>query len=54
MYWNYRNLVSGRVPHDYQPDCTPCGVVPSWSMLHNGYQLPPNGPQSDGTEVFPV
>jgi hypothetical protein len=52
MYWNYRNPVSGRVPQHYQPDCTPCGVVPSWSMLHNGYQLPPNGPQSDGVEVF--
>ena len=53
MWFNHRNLVSGRVPQHYQPDCTPCGVKPSWSMLHAGYQLPPNGPQVDGVEVFP-
>ena len=52
-WFNHRNLVSGRVPQYYQPDCTPCGVKPSWSMLQAGYQLPPNGPQVDGMEVFP-
>jgi len=53
-YWfNYRNLVSGRVPQYYQPDCTPCGVKPSWSMVHYGYQAPPNGPNIDGIGVYP-
>ena len=40
-WFNHRNLVSGRVPQHYQPDCTPCGIKPSWSMLQAGYQLPP-------------
>ena len=53
MWFNYRNPVSGRVPQFYQPDCTPCGMKPSWSMLQQGYQLPPNGPNVDGFEAFP-
>ena len=53
MWFNHRNLVTGRVPQSYQPDCTPCGVKPSWSMLRFGYQLPPNGPHVDGVETFP-
>jgi hypothetical protein len=53
MWFNYRNLVSGRVPRYYQPDCTPCGVKPSWSMLQSGYLLPPNGPHVDGVEAIP-
>ena len=52
MWFNHRNLVTGRVPQYYQPDCTPCGVKPSWSMLHFGYQLPPNGPHADGLAQF--
>lgn len=52
MWFNHRNLVTGRVPEHYQPDCTPCGVKPSWSMLHQGYQLPPNGPNIDGLEAI--
>ena len=35
-WFNYRNLVSGRVPQSFQADCTPCGVKPSWSMIHYG------------------
>jgi hypothetical protein len=54
MWFNYRNLVTGRVPQFYQPDCTPCGLKPSWSMVHEGYQLPPNGPNADGVDVFPT
>ena len=53
MWFNHRNLVSGRVPQHYQPDCTPCGIKPSWSMLQAGYQLPPNGPNVDGVEAYP-
>jgi hypothetical protein len=51
MWFNYRNLVSGRVPPNYQSDCSACGVRPSWSMVHFGYQLPPNGPSIDGVDV---
>ncbi|MDN5853867.1 MAG: nuclear transport factor 2 family protein, partial [Actinomycetia bacterium] len=51
MWFNYRNLVSGRVPEHYQSDCAPCGVKPSWSMVHYGYQLPPNGPSNDGVNI---
>jgi hypothetical protein len=53
MWFNYRNLVSGRVPDNYQIDCTPCGFAPSWSMQELGYQLPPDGPNVDGVEVYP-
>lgn len=53
MWFDYRNPVTGRVPTHYQSDCTACGVEPSWSMLHFGYQLPPNGPSIDGVNVIP-
>lgn len=53
MWFNYRNLVSGRVPANYQIDCTPCGFAPDWSMTELGYQRPPDGPNVDGLEVNP-
>ena len=40
MWFNHRNLVTDGFRKDHQPDCTPCGVKPSWSMLQFGYQLP--------------
>jgi hypothetical protein len=51
MWFNYRNLVSGRVPQYYQPDCTACTVRPDWSMTNYGYEMPPNGPEIDGLNV---
>jgi hypothetical protein len=44
MWFNYRNLVSGRVPENYWPDCVPCELLPESSMTKHGWQMPPTGP----------
>ena len=44
MWWNYRNLVSGRTPENFLPDCVPCDFNPDLSMARHGYLLPPTGP----------
>lgn len=44
MWWGYRNLVSGRTPENFLPDCVPCDYKPDLSMAEHGYQLPPTGP----------
>jgi hypothetical protein len=51
MWFHYRNLVSGRAPERYWPDCVPCEVRPEVSMTRNGYQMPPTGPAIDGIEL---
>ena len=51
MWFHYKNLVSGRVPKRYWPDCVPCDVRPEVSMTQNGYQMPPTGPAIDGIEL---
>nr|WP_184151214.1 nuclear transport factor 2 family protein [Sphingobium lignivorans] len=51
MWFNYRNLVSGRTPERYWPDCVPCGMLPAARMTSHGYQMPPTGPSVDGVEV---
>ncbi len=48
MWFNYRNLVSGREPETYWPDCVPCEMLPEASMKSHGYQMPPTGPEIDG------
>jgi hypothetical protein len=45
MWFNYRNLVSGRVPEYYWPDCVPCELRPEVSMTRHGYLMPPTGPE---------
>ncbi|WP_432828900.1 nuclear transport factor 2 family protein [Dactylosporangium sp. CA-092794] len=54
MWFHYRNLVTGRVPQKYWPDCPPCDVRPDASMLAHGYQLPPSGPTSVTATSAPV
>jgi len=51
MWFNYRNLVSGRTPELYWPDCVPCEKLPSARMTSFGYQMPPTGPSVDGVVV---
>jgi hypothetical protein len=46
MWWGYRNLVSGRTPENFLPDCVPCDYKPELSMAKHGYLLPPTGPQA--------
>jgi hypothetical protein len=48
MWFNYRNLVSGRTPDRYWPDCVPCELRPDASMTRHGYLMPPTGPQPNG------
>jgi hypothetical protein len=50
MWFHYRNLVSGRVPERYWPDCVPSEAAPDSRMTAHGYQMPPNGPEIDGIE----
>ncbi|KAF2849043.1 hypothetical protein T440DRAFT_469785 [Plenodomus tracheiphilus IPT5] len=45
MWFQYRNLVSGRVPEWYWPGCVPCQLRKDWSLESNGWQEPANGPQ---------
>lgn len=51
MWFNYRNLVSGRTPERYWPDCVPCEALPDARMTSHGYQAPPTGPQVDGVDL---
>jgi hypothetical protein len=51
MWFNYRNLVSGREPKNYWPDCVPCEILPSARLTSFGYQMPPTGPNVDGVVV---
>ncbi|HJV41393.1 nuclear transport factor 2 family protein [Caulobacter sp.] len=51
MWFNYRNLVSGRTPERYWPDCVPCEALPDARMTAHGYQAPPTGPQVDGVDL---
>ncbi|MGI4879637.1 MAG: nuclear transport factor 2 family protein [Janthinobacterium lividum] len=51
MWFNYRNLVSGRVPERYWPDCVPCEKVPEARMTAHGYEMPPTGPAIDGVDL---
>lgn len=51
MWFNYRNLVSGRQPELFWPDCVPCELLPSARMTSFGYQMPPTGPSVDGVQV---
>ncbi|KAF2710587.1 hypothetical protein K504DRAFT_355318, partial [Pleomassaria siparia CBS 279.74] len=44
MWFQYRNLASGRVPEFYWPGCVPCKAKPDWALEANGYQEPPTGP----------
>jgi hypothetical protein len=44
MWFQYRNLVSGRMPEFYWPGCVPCQAKPDWRLEANGYQEPPTGP----------
>src|SRR5690606_27332045 len=37
MWFHYRNLVSGREPGAFWPDCVPCGIRPEASMTAHGY-----------------
>lgn len=46
MWWQFANLVSGRVPEYYWPGCVPCRVKPDWALSSNGYQEPLPGPVS--------
>jgi hypothetical protein len=47
MWFSYRNLVSGRTPEHFQPDCAPCGKVPDLRLTAHGYLAPPTGPVPD-------
>lgn len=51
MWFNHRNLVSGRRPELYWPDCVPCELVPSARLTSFGYQTPPSGPNVDGVVI---
>lgn len=51
MWFHYRNLVSGRVPANYWPDCVPCAKLPETRMTRHGYQMPPSGPAIDGIDL---
>jgi hypothetical protein len=51
MWFHYRNLVSGRAPENYWPDCVPSAVAAETSMTGHGYRLPPAGPAVDGIET---
>jgi hypothetical protein len=51
MWFHYRNPVTGRQPERYWPDCVPCELRPEVSLVNNGYQMPPTGPQVDGIEL---
>ncbi|KAJ4364962.1 hypothetical protein N0V83_008578 [Neocucurbitaria cava] len=46
MWFQYRNLVSGRTPEWYWPGCVPCQVRKDWSLTANGWQEPPTGPRA--------
>ncbi|CAI6338347.1 unnamed protein product [Periconia digitata] len=46
MWFQYSNLVSGRVPEYYWPGCVPCQTRPDWALTANGYQEPPTGSAS--------
>lgn len=50
MWFHYRNLVSGRVPENYWPDCVPGAVAPELSMVAHGYEMPPTGPAGEGRD----
>jgi len=54
MWFHYRNLVSGRLPENFWPDCVPCRHRPEASMTSHGYELPADGPQEDGRPAVPV
>jgi hypothetical protein len=47
MWFSYTNPVSGRVPEHYEPQCVPCAVRPDLRLDANGYQEPPDGPESN-------
>ncbi|KAF2662151.1 hypothetical protein K491DRAFT_281639 [Lophiostoma macrostomum CBS 122681] len=50
MWFQYRNLVSGRTPEWFWEGCVPCRVRRDWALEENGYQEPPSGPVvGDGT-----
>ncbi|CAO2658562.1 Nn.00g062850.m01.CDS01 [Neocucurbitaria sp. VM-36] len=46
MWFQYRNLVSGRMPEWYWPGCVPCQVRKDWSLEANGWQEPETGPRA--------
>ncbi|KAF2466858.1 uncharacterized protein BDR25DRAFT_395436 [Lindgomyces ingoldianus] len=52
MWFQYRNLVSGRVPEHYWPGCVPCQLKKEWSLSANGYQEPPTGPELANATVL--
>ncbi|PVI07908.1 hypothetical protein DM02DRAFT_696583 [Periconia macrospinosa] len=54
MWFQYSNLVSGRVPEYYWPGCVPCQVRSDWALSANGYQEPPTGPFHRGPQYKPV
>ena len=45
MWFQYRNLVSGRTPEWYWPGCVPCQVRKGWALEANGWQEPTPGPK---------
>ncbi len=47
MWFTYTNPVSGRVPEFHQPDCVPCAQRPDVALSRNGYQEPPDFPESN-------
>jgi hypothetical protein len=47
MWFSYTNPVSGRVPKHYEPQCVPCTVRPDLRLDANGYQEPPDAPESN-------
>lgn len=51
MWFHYKNPVSGREPEHYWPDSTPSLLLPQSRLIANGYQMPPNGPESDGIGI---
>ena len=51
MWFNYKNLVSGRVPEFYWPDSVPSLLLPQSRLIANGYQQPPSGPEQDGIHI---
>ena len=53
MWFNHRNLVTGRVPQVRPARLHPLRCQARLEHLHFGYQLPPNGPHIDGVETFP-
>jgi hypothetical protein len=47
MWFSYTNPVSGRVPEHYQPQCVPCAIRPDLRLDANGYQEPPDAPETN-------